>query len=295
MKSTSIALILFALLGFMILPGAGAPVKAALSESDSGLDFTDRVQAGSPRLQALLDFRTQQVRDDGSGGLQMRRLAGEKAPASLNAVLIMCDFSDSLMLGRHGQVAGDFPEPMQWDMYYDAHDSIYFDHLLGDVADYYTDVSGGLFQFHYTIYPRVVNLPRPMAFYGNHPDEGEQPLLLAAAVVDSLDEEVDFSLYDTVMLVHVRGRRRDGHPGGLTRADLHHLSGSRRFRRRRGGQPAGAGLSARGGLPRGPGYRPGSDPARDRVPGQDRWLCRAVQQAWECTVSRWVCGWGCSP
>ena len=38
----------------------------------------------APRIQKLLDFKTGAVRDDGSSGLQRRRLAGEKAPASLN-------------------------------------------------------------------------------------------------------------------------------------------------------------------------------------------------------------------
>jgi M6 family metalloprotease-like protein len=183
------------LLVLVSLPGMGAdgPGPAAFRRSGQEL---------SPRLQDLLDHRTLAVRDDGSSGLQRKRVAGEKAPASLDAILLMCDFSDSLMLGRYGLVPGDFPPPMQTEIYYDAHDSVFFDHLLGDVADYFEDVSGGAFTFNYTIHPRVVNLPHPMAFYGNHPEEGEQPLVMAAGVVDSLDAEIDFSLYDTVLLVH---------------------------------------------------------------------------------------------
>lgn len=169
------------------------------SQADS---FPARGQTLSPRVMELLDHRTQAVRDDGSSGLQRRRLRGEKAPVALNAVLLMCDFSDSLMLGRYGQVPGDFPPPMQTEIYYDAHDSVFFDHLLRDVADYYDDVSGGAFSFNYTIISEVVNLPNPMGFYGNHPEEGEQPILLASEVVTALDDRVDFSLYDTVLLVH---------------------------------------------------------------------------------------------
>ena len=198
MKTSAIRPLFLVVLGFVLLVGG----RTHLLGAEPDPVFSQRLGERNARLQALLDHRTLQVRNDGSGGLQQRRLAGEKAPASLEAVLVMCDFSDSLMLGRHGLVPGDFPEPMQWDTYYTAHDSVYFDHLLGDVADYFSDVSGGRFSFNYTIHTRVVNLPRPMSFYGNHPEEGEQPLLLAAAVVDSLDGEVDFSLYDTVLLVH---------------------------------------------------------------------------------------------
>ena len=155
-----------------------------------------------PRFQELLLHRTAPLRDDGSAGLQRRRLFGEKAPAFLDAVLLLCDFSDSLLVGRYGQVPGEFPPPMQTEIYYAAHDSVFFDHLLRDVADYYDDVSGGVFTLNFTIHPRVVNLPHPMGFYGDHPENGEQPIRLAADVVDSLDAEIDFSLYDTVILVH---------------------------------------------------------------------------------------------
>ena len=145
-----------------------------------------------PRFQELLLHRTAPLRYDGSAGLQRRRLFGEKAPAFLDAVLLLCDFSDSLLVGRYGQVPGEFPPPMQTEIYYAAHDSVFFDHLLRDVADYYDDVSGGVFTLNFTIHPRVVNLPHPMGFYGDHPENGEQPIRLAADVVDSLDAEIDF-------------------------------------------------------------------------------------------------------
>jgi len=44
----------------------------------------------------------------------------------------MCDFSDSLMVGRHGLVPGDFPEPAQTGYQYAVHDSIYISHLMTD-------------------------------------------------------------------------------------------------------------------------------------------------------------------
>jgi M6 family metalloprotease-like protein len=198
MRFSTAKIVLFLVLGSVLLPGPGS----AAGVSGSRAIAPDVGRALPPRVQALLDHRTFPVRNDGSSEVQRRRLAGDKAPMGLNAILLMCDFSDSLMLGRHGMVPGDFPEPMQTEIYYAAHDSVYFDHLLQDVADYYQDVSGGVFNFDFTIHSRVVNLPEPMSFYGNHPTEGEQSMLMAATVVDSLDAEIDFSLYDTVILIH---------------------------------------------------------------------------------------------
>lgn len=129
-------------------------------------------------------------------------VAGQKTPATLRAVLLMCDFADSLMFGRWGQVPGDFPPPMQGEILYAAHDSVFFDHLGRDVTEYFHAVSGGAFTLDVTVHGRVVNLPRPMAWYGDAPDVGEQPVALARDVMDSLASEVDFGLYDTVILVH---------------------------------------------------------------------------------------------
>ncbi len=179
-----------------------APVSGAESGSLPG-HFSRIIEQGVPvHLQVLLDNQTLPLRDDGSITLQRARLAGQKAPDALQAIVMMCDFSDSLLFGRLGSVPGDFPDPMQSEIYYTAHDSVFFSHLFGDVADYFHDVSGGAFTFNYTIHSRVVNLPHPMSYYGNHPEHGEQPITLAGAVVDSLDGEIDFSLYDTFILIH---------------------------------------------------------------------------------------------
>lgn len=130
------------------------------------------------------------------------RARGLKAPSTLDAIVVSCDFADSLLLGRWGHVPGDFPPPAQTDRHYAAHDSVFLAHQLQDVAAYFADVSGGRLDIRVTIHPRAVNLPHPMAWYGNDPGAGEQPIRLAAAVIDSLDGEVDFTRYDTVVLVH---------------------------------------------------------------------------------------------
>ncbi len=176
-----------------------APAVAAQGGSPTHPLMTDPTLP-APVYEALLES-SGPLRNQVSGTTS-RRLAGEKAPDAIHAVVLMCDFSDSLLLGRFGLVEGDFPEPRQSEIYYDAHDSLYFHNLLGDVARYYGAVSGGRFTFDFAIWPHPVNLPRGMDFYGNHPTEGEQPFLLVAEVVAALDEDVDFSPFDTVILIH---------------------------------------------------------------------------------------------
>lgn len=143
-----------------------------------------------------------QLHSDGSTMLQKQRLFGQKAPDRLEAVLLMCDFSDSLMFGRHGELPGEFPAPAQTEFLYSAHDSIYFVHLLDDISRYFEAASGGRFDLNVTVVGEVANLPHPMAWYGNHPDEGEQKIQLVADVVAATDHLVDFGLYDTVMVIH---------------------------------------------------------------------------------------------
>jgi M6 family metalloprotease-like protein len=180
------------------------PDREATGAADS-LPYPPDAGADGARIMNVLRSRIEPVLDDGAKGLQSRRLAGEKAPRTLNAIVLMCDFSDSLMLGRYGQVPGEFPPPMQTDRYYAAHDSVFFQHLMGDVEDYFYEVSGGRLTVITTVHPRTVNLPDPMWFYGNHPELGEQQVRLAATLVDSLDnldDGIDFQNYNTVILVH---------------------------------------------------------------------------------------------
>lgn len=189
---------------FLVLAVLATVATASFAAGDPQPESLSRIieQGASARVQSLLDHRTIPMRDDGSTALQQARLAGQKAPGQLQAIVMLCDFSDSLLFGRHGLVEGDFPPPMQSEIYYSAHDSVFFAHLFGDVADYYHNVSAGAFTFNYTIHSRVVNLPHSMGYYGNHPENGEQTISLAADVVDSLDGEIDFSLFDTYILIH---------------------------------------------------------------------------------------------
>ncbi len=142
------------------------------------------------------------LQDDGSTGLQQRRLAGEKAPAMLHAIVLMCDFADSAFYGRPGLSPEAPATSTQSDFYYATHDSLYYAHQMRDVSDYFTAVSDGQFALTRDVLGTIVHLPHPMAYYGNDPTEGEQTVLLAADVVAAVDPLVDFSLYDTVVLIH---------------------------------------------------------------------------------------------
>ena len=135
----------------------------------------------------------------GSTALSAERLSGIKAPDRLEAVVLMCDFADSLLYGRWED---GYPEPAQSEFYYLAHDSIYFHHQMTDVRAYFDAASGGRFELDFEVVPTVANLPHAMSWYGNHPEEGEQKILLARDAVAALDDEVDFSRYDTVVLIH---------------------------------------------------------------------------------------------
>ena len=139
--------------------------------------------------------------DDGSASMQSARLAGQRAPAVLRAVAVMADFADTCFYGRQHLYPG-MPTSTQSDFYYAAHDSLYYAHLLQDVTDYYDAASDGQFELQVTVAGHVPLLDQGMAYYGNHPEEGEQPVRLAADVVAALDPHVDFSAFDTVLLIH---------------------------------------------------------------------------------------------
>jgi M6 family metalloprotease-like protein len=203
MRLMSLPLVML-LVFFAWLTPAGAGPGKEVSSTGPVQSFPPSAGADAARINRVLQARLETLCDDGAKGLQRRRLTGEKAPSTLNAIVLMCDFSDSLMLGRYGQVPGDFPPPMQTDRYYAAHDSVFFQHLMGDVEDYFEEVSGGRLVINTTVHPRTVNLPEPMWFFGNHPELGEQQIKMAAMVVDSLslNDEIYFPAYDTVILVH---------------------------------------------------------------------------------------------
>lgn len=171
---------------------------AVAAERPAPRPFATPTGTTSARLRDGVD----RLARDGSPSLRAQRLSGMAAPDRLEAVVLMCDFADSLLYGRWYEVEGDYPPPTQIDFYYRAHDSTYFQHQMTDVRAYFDAVSGGRFEFDFEVVPTVANLPHPMAWYGDHPEQGEQKVLMARDAVAMLDVEVDFSRFDTVVLIH---------------------------------------------------------------------------------------------
>lgn len=142
------------------------------------------------------------LREAGVDAPQRLRWQGQRAPASLEALVIMVDFADSCFYGRQDEFAGPLPTSTQRSFYYAAHDSVYYAHLLQDVADYYDSASGGRFALNVAVHGRIIGLPETMAFYGNHPEFGERAVQLAADAIAAFDDEIDFARYDSVILIH---------------------------------------------------------------------------------------------
>jgi len=128
------------------------------------------------------------------------RLAGDKAPPSLNAIVLMCEFEDFVFYGR--EPVGAPEDSVFAEIHYAARDSVYFDHHLRDVREYYRTASGDAFDLQFDIHPEIVLLPHTMGWYGNHPTEGEQSVILARDVVAAVDADVVFAGFDTVFLIH---------------------------------------------------------------------------------------------
>lgn len=161
----------------------------------------DKADAAALDVRGLLGKQAPLL-DDGSRSLQAERLAGRAAPATVRGIALMVAFSDTTFYGHPDDDDGELPSSGQSEFLYSAHDSVFYDHLLQDVADYYTAVSGGRFTFEYEVHDEVIRLTEPMAFYGNHPEEGEQPIVLTADAIAAVDDRVDFSSYDTILLIH---------------------------------------------------------------------------------------------
>ena len=147
------------------------------------------------------------------------RLAGKRAPASLSVLVVGVDFSDSLLVGRSNQMPefAGWPEQRRQSEriagtnlpMFSAHDPAYLDIQLRKVADYFETVSFGQFQLNWTVHPDLVNVGRfasdprtSMGWYGDEDSSSVRLVDLSRDVISRIDPSVDFSLYDTLVLVH---------------------------------------------------------------------------------------------
>lgn len=86
------------------------------------------------------------------------------------------------------------------------HDRVYFQGLTDDISNYYWDISGENLALSFDIYPTSLNgaynLQHQMMYYGNDENSIEGACLLLHDAVVFSDDDIDFSQYDAVMVVH---------------------------------------------------------------------------------------------
>jgi M6 family metalloprotease-like protein len=174
-----------------------------------------RVSSASPEgLYARSPEREMRIRaaltPESSHATQLEALQRRRAPDTLRVLVVGCDFSDSLMWGRD---LGDYPEwppqrrqsrriPGTDILVFAAHDSTYFDLQLQRVNAYYQTVSFNALDLDWTVYPEIQNLPRPMSWFAD-PDSGIVRLSrMAQDIADDIDAQVDFTNFDTLLLIH---------------------------------------------------------------------------------------------
>jgi M6 family metalloprotease-like protein len=158
----------------------------------------------------MLRESSRQLANGGLKQVQLDRLRYKSAPPELRVLVIGCDFADSLMWGRdlanfpgwpaQRRIAQRIPgtdTPM-----FAAHDSTYFDLQMRRVNEYFRSVSFDRFRVEWEVHPTIVNLPRPMGWYGDSDSSDVRVVALAQEVVDAVDAGVDFSAYDTMILIH---------------------------------------------------------------------------------------------
>ncbi len=86
------------------------------------------------------------------------------------------------------------------------HNKDYFQGIADDIASYYVDISGGELVLSIDVYPASMNgsytMQHQMMYYGNDANYMQGACLLLEDAVLQADEDIDFSLYDAVIVIH---------------------------------------------------------------------------------------------
>lgn len=141
---------------------------------------------------------------------QQRAFLRRDAPSELRVLVVGCDFSDSLLVGRDRSQFPGWPEPRRIAQriagtgipMFSAHDSTYFDLQMRRVDEYYRSVSFGQLEIDWDVHGELVNLPEAMGWYGDPDSSDVRAVRMADQVVAAVDDDVDFSAYDTLVLIH---------------------------------------------------------------------------------------------
>ena len=149
--------------------GAGASIDGAAPRSDAP-------------GQSLNDYQRDRLR---------RFLAGTVATVdTLRLIGIQVQFSDSLMGGQPGSVREEL------------RDSLFFANELKHVHQYYDGASRGRLVIGWDVTGKIYNLPKGMGYYGDDEMQDDRAIEMMQSVIDSSNDDIDFSLYDAVMLIH---------------------------------------------------------------------------------------------
>ena len=101
---------------------------------------------------------------------------------TLRVIAIPVQFADTLMISQR--------------------DSTWFANELAHSEQYFRGASRGRFHLAWTLEGTLYSLPKAMGYYGADSREEERVVELAQAVIDLADDDIDFSQYDHVFIIH---------------------------------------------------------------------------------------------
>lgn len=87
---------------------------------------------------------------------------------------------------------------------YLSHDDEFFDRWMIHLTDFFAEASHFDYILEYHLYPQVITLPRPLAYYGADTPERIDGRIgeFALDVKDAVDDEIDFSQYGGIIIFH---------------------------------------------------------------------------------------------
>lgn len=100
-----------------------------------------------------------------------------------------------------------------------AHDEVFFQRWMLHLSDFFADASHYQYELNHHLYPQVITLPYPIAYYGADSSEKIDARIgqFAQDVIDSIDDVVDFTQYGGLIIFHagagqesdIEARRKD--------------------------------------------------------------------------------------
>lgn len=118
--------------------------------------------------------------------------AGQKTVLPNNILVLMVEFQDQKF-----KTATDFPDSL-------SHDAAYFERWLFHLSDFYLDASHGKYELNYTVYPQVLSVNKPIAYYGRDTAQridANLPYLLED-LMPLCDDAIDFGQYGGLVIFH---------------------------------------------------------------------------------------------